>query len=129
MSGKIWQAVCWATNREGGGCFLLDNQCTKTGRLVEEVLRKKHLYMRILPVENPTCGSFKEYEELPEMLPLDFTKDDVTWVVSNISGAAGALGAKVIELRNWLLRFGYLSEEIRDVVSALADWMANPPPP
>ena len=84
--------------------------------------------MRILPVENPTCGSFKEYEELPEMLPLDFTKDDVTWVVSNISGAAGALGAKVIELRNWLLRFGCASEELRVVVARLADWVANSSP-
>ena len=40
------------------------------------------------------------------MVPLDFTEDDLTWVASKISGAAGTLGAEVIELRNWLLRFG-----------------------
>ena len=30
-----------------------------------------------------------------------------------------------MELRNWLLRFGCASEELRFVVAILADWMAN----
>ena len=49
---------------------------------------------------NPRCKAFEEYEEVPETVPLDFTEDDVTWVASNRSGAAGALGAEAIELRN-----------------------------
>ena len=40
-----------------------------------------------------------------------------------------ALGAEAIELRNWLLRFGCASEELRVVVAILADWMANSSPP
>ena len=32
-------------------------------------------------------------------------------------------------LRNWLLRFGCVSEELRVVVASLADWMANSSPP
>ena len=51
------------------------------------------------------CAAFEEYENMPKMVPLDFTEDDVTWVVSKLSGAAGALGAQVMELRSWLLRF------------------------
>ena len=39
------------------------------------------------------------------------------------------LGAETIELINWLLRFGCVSEELRVVVARLDDWMANPPPP
>ena len=31
LSGKLRQAVRRATNREGGGCILPDDQCTKTG--------------------------------------------------------------------------------------------------
>ena len=45
------------------------------------------------------------------------------------SGAAGALGAEVIELRNWLLCFGCVSEEFRVVVARLADWLASSSPP
>ena len=85
--------------------------------------------MRVPPVENPTCAAFEEYEEGPETVSLDFTEDDVTWVASKLSGAAGALGAEAIELRNWLLHFGCASEELRVVVARLADWMTNSSPP
>ena len=66
---------------------------------------------------------------MPKTVPLDFTRDDITWVASKLSGAAGALGAEEIELRNWLLHFGCASEELRVVVVRLVYWMANPPPP
>ena len=62
-------------------------------------------------------------------VPLDFTEDDVTWVASKLSGAAGALGADAIELRNWLLCFRCASEKLRFVIARMADWMANSPPP
>ena len=39
------------------------------------------------------------------------------------------LAAEAIELRNWLLRFGCASEELRVVVASLADWMAISSPP
>ena len=52
----------------------------------------------VSPVENPTFAAFEEYEEVPETVPLDFTEDDVPWVTSKLSGAAGALGADAIEL-------------------------------
>ena len=66
---------------------------------------------------------------MPETVPLDFTEDDVTWVASNLSDAVGVLGAKVIELSNWLLCFGCESEEIRAIVARMSDWMANSSPP
>ena len=34
-----------------------------------------------------------------------------------------------MELRNWLLRFGCASEDLRVVVAILADWMTNSSPP
>ena len=91
LSGKLHQAVRRATNREGGGCLLPGDKCTKTGRPVADVLREKHPGMRVPPVENPTCVAFEVYEEVPETVPLDFTEYDVTWVASKLSGAAGAL--------------------------------------
>ena len=85
--------------------------------------------MRVPPVVNPTCAAFEVYEDVPETVPLDFTEDDVTWVASKLSGAAGALGVEAMELRNWFLCFGCASEELRVVVVILADCMANSSPP
>ena len=73
LSGKLRQAVRRSTNREGGGCLFPDNPCTKTRRPVAEILRKKHLDIRVPPMENPTCAAFEGYGEVPEMVPLDFT--------------------------------------------------------
>ena len=73
LSGKLRKAVRWATNRKGGGCLLPDDQCTKTGRLVAEVLREKHPDLRVPPVENPMCAALENYGEVPETVPLDFT--------------------------------------------------------
>ena len=85
--------------------------------------------MCVPPAENPAFTAFEEYEDVPETVTLDFTEDDVSWVASKLSGAAGALGAEMIELRNWLLRFGCILEEFRVVVASLADWLANSYPP
>ena len=47
--------------------------------------------MWVPPVENPVCAAFKKYEDMPKTVPLDFTEDDMMWVTSRLSGAAGAL--------------------------------------
>ena len=83
----------------GEGVSCLGTKITKTGRPVVEVFREKHPDMRVPPVENPACAAFEEYEDVPKMVPLNFTEDDVTWVASKLSGAAGALVAEAIELR------------------------------
>ena len=66
--------------------------------------------MRVSPVENPTCAAFDKYKEVPETVPLNFTEDDVMPIAPKLSRAAGALGAETIELQNWLLCFGCVSE-------------------
>ena len=85
--------------------------------------------MCVPPMENPTCSYFEVYEEVPETVPLDFMEDDVTWVASKLSGAVGALGAEAMDLRNWLLCFGCVSEELRVVIASLTDLMAHSSPP
>ena len=81
------------------------------------------------PLKKPTCAALEKYGKVPETVPLDFTEDDVTWVVSNLSGTAGALGAEAMELQNWLLCFRCASEELRVVVDRLTEWMSNSSPP
>ena len=50
--------------------------------------------MRVSPVENPACAAFEHYEDVPEMVSLDFTEYGVPWVASRLSGDAGELGAE-----------------------------------
>ena len=52
-----------------------------------------------------------------ETVPLDFSEEDVTWVASNFSGAAGVLEAEAVELSNCLLFFGCVLEEFRVIVA------------
>ena len=49
LLGKLLQAFRRATDKEGGGYLLPDDQCTKTGTPVA-VLCKKHPNMRVPPV-------------------------------------------------------------------------------
>ena len=62
-------------------------------------------------------------------MTLDFLEYNITCVASKLSGAAGALGEELIELRNWLLCLWCVSEEFIVVVSYLSNWMANSSPP
>ena len=66
--------------------------CTKTGRPVADVLQEKHSNMRVTPMEIPACAAFEEYEEVPKTVLHDFSENNVTWVASKLSGAAGELG-------------------------------------
>ena len=68
--------------------------------------------MRIPRVGDPWCSAFERYEEILETAPLDFLEEVITWVVSKISGALGALGAEALKLKDWLLRFECVSEEL-----------------
>ena len=59
--------------------------------------------MQVPPDEKFHVHSLQKYEEVLKTVPLDFEEDDITWITSKISGAAGKLGSEEIELRNWLI--------------------------
>ena len=52
---------------------------------------------------------------------LNFLEYDITWVKSKLSGAIGSLRAEEIELQNWLIFFGCVSEELIVIVAKLDD--------
>ena len=59
------------------------------------------------------------------MVPLKFLENNITWVVSKLSGAAGELVMEAINIKQYLLRFGFASQYLRVDVSKLAKWIAN----
>ena len=77
---------------------------------------------------DPICSAFKGYDKVPETVPLEFSKENVTWVASMISGTIGALGEEVTELDHWLLQFVCVLEELHIVVAGIAGCLDNSSP-
>ena len=130
LSGRLREAVQTLTCRDQGGVLQPDDACTKTGRPVLDVLRSKHPAMRdpAPDLSDPDRGSFEPYDSVPEPVPLVITGDVVEEVASHLSGGAGPGGTDAIDLKNWLLRFGAESEQLRDSLASIAEWMANDSP-
>jgi hypothetical protein len=129
MAGKLRAAVRGATNRDGGGVLFPDDVCTKTGLPVLEVLKGQHPDTRTPDLLDPGCKAFEPYTDAPEVVPLDITVEDVERIASRLSGAGGAGGTDAVNLRNWLLRFGASSEELREEMAQWASWLSNSSPP
>ena len=51
------------------------------------------------------------------------------WVVSKLSGVSDALGVEEIEIRNWIVSFVCVSEELKGIVSKMDEWMSDSSPP
>ena len=73
LSGNLRQAVCQATNQQGGGYLIPGDVCTKTRRMDADFLQDKKTFMCVTPMGNPTCLEFEEYVKVPEAVPLDFS--------------------------------------------------------
>ena len=120
------KAVCWDTNHEGGGGVFSQGVSVQIpGNRLQMSSGRNTPTCVYPPVENLMCTAFKDYKEVPETIPLDLLEDDSMWMEFKISGSTGALGAEAIDMRNWLLRFGCVSEEFKVVVTNLADWVTN----
>jgi len=131
-SGRLRKAVRSITSRDGGGVLQPDDNCTKTGRPVIEVLREKHPAMRDPVLQDrlgPIPGAFEPYDSTPEPVPLIITAQIVEKVASKLSGSAGPSGTDAVDLRDWLLRFGAESEALRLEMAAWTEWLANEHPP
>ena len=70
-----------------------------------DVPRDKHPAMRTQDLADPECSSFEEYEEDPDVFPLEILEEDVMWVAGKHLRAAGPSGMELMAFQIWLLRF------------------------
>ena len=131
LSGRLRSAVRGLTSREGGGVMMPDDDCTKTGRPVIDVLRDKHPGLREPLLIGEHNGSFEPMtdEEWKEPIPVGITAEVIEQVATNLSGAAGPDGVDGTDLKNWLLRFGAESEALRIEMATWSEWLTNGHPP
>ena len=85
LRGKIRTSVRWITESEKGGVLLPEDQCTKTGEHVLEVLRKKHTDARPL-----SAACLDAYPAPPERCPA--TADTTSSVMSTGTISGGLPG-------------------------------------
>ena len=113
LRSKLRTAVRWITEREKGGVLQPEEQFTKRGNRVLEVLHTKH------PDARPPSATFLDAYpgKPPEMVLVDITDDVVSAVAGRLSGGAGPGGTDSISLQHWLLRFGAASGVLRLIVA------------
>ena len=124
LSGKVRQAVRFATNRDKSGILNSSDVDTKTGKTVSDVLHSKHPESIV-----PQPEELEDYKTTPEFVTLDITADTVQQVSAKLSGGAGPGGIDSTTLQHWLLRFGKESEHLRESIANLTSWLANNSPP
>ena len=74
---------------------------------------------------DPHCSDIEYYYEVPKISLLDLLEDDITWLTSKLSGAAGATLVEATKLKHSMLRFRYASEELRDIIPEMVDCISN----
>ena len=102
----------------------MDDIHAKSKEKVTNVLHKKHLTSVI-----PAIEILVDYDEIPELVPIDVTKDIVEQVAGKLSGIAGIGRVDAVGLQQWLLRFSEASQRLRITDALLTSWMAKNTPP
>ena len=102
LSGRLCQAVCQLTNREGGKVLGPMDACAKMGRPVLEVPHEKHpdLGGWELGIE---VGAFEDCPNIPNPVPLVVTKEVVESVACTLSGTVGPSRVDAVNFCNVLL--------------------------
>jgi hypothetical protein len=122
-SGKLRATVRAVTDRDPGGLYAPDDICTKAGRWVLDVLRKKHSNACI-PKER-AFDSYTNSAELLEVMPRACYKYQISMRAAHLSGGAGPCGVDGTTLKEWLLCHEVSSECLREQMAHWVVWLSN----
>ena len=68
--------------------------------------------MRIPNLTYPQWSSFEDYKHGSDIIPLDILEEDIQWVSSKLSGAAGPSLTDKLAFQIWMLCFGLASASL-----------------
>ena len=121
LQGKIREATNYVLNTtRKGGKLEPESIDPKTGLDVKTVLELKHP-----PSSEPSNIAMEEYDSLPALIDVDISEETVLNVAKKLKGSGGPGGTDYAAMQNWLLRYGHISENLRESISRLTNWIAN----
>jgi hypothetical protein len=119
LQGKIREATRFITQRGEKTAILKPDDDDGKGNKVIDVLKSKH------PAQaeaNPEA--FLECDKLPSLLDVDITASHVEKIAKVLSGSAGISGLDSQQWHSMLLKFGKISEHLRESIAALTRRLA-----
>ena len=108
-----------------------DDTCSKTSRLVIDILREKHPECTIPTAEEDgSMPGFDNYVgRAPDFVPHASSKESVAVAAKKIQGSAGPSGIDAVTLQSWMHRYGNASENLREEWCKWVEWLVNESPP
>ncbi len=93
-----------------------------------EVLQSQHPDTRIPNLGDPNFIAFEQYDEVPMVLPMDCTSEDLEALALRMSGSTGQSSFNAVVMRNCLPRYGRALSELRQEMADWVEWLSNEPP-
>ena len=130
VSGRLRAAVRESLDGEPGGVKKPTDVCSKSGRVIVDVLRDKHpeMWNPDPNLSDPNRVAFEPYPSVPKSVGKTVTEDVVEIVAAKLGGSAGLSGTDAVDCSKWLLRFGDESKVLRGIIASMTTWLANESP-
>ena len=103
LEGRISEAVNTVVDTDRGRLYQPEDVCSKTGRMVIDILREKHPEVTVPPDEH--FDAYDAAEELLESMPVYCYAKTVAKAVAKLQGASGPCGVDRLILKSWCLRY------------------------
>ena len=81
--------------------------------------------MKHPPSSEPSNVAMKEYDNLPALLDVKVSGETVLTVAKRLKGSGGPGGTDYAAVQNWLLQYRHISEQLREAIFTLTEWIAN----
>ena len=87
LEGRISEAVNSVVDTDRGRLYQPEDECSKTGRSVIDILREKHPEVIVPPDKH--FDSYEDAEELPESMPVYGNAETVAKAAAKLQGTTG----------------------------------------
>ncbi len=102
--------------------------CTKKEIPFIQVLREKHLDMRVPDLNSEDCIAFEQYPCCPDPIPVMCDEDSMESIANKLGGAVGPNSVDAATAKALMLNYGDASAELREEMLWWAEWMCNTSP-